>query len=57
MQIKKKDAIKMLGGNASNLAKVLGVSRQAVNQWGEYIPPLRAYQLKDLKVITKQQQQ
>ena len=31
------------------LASLLGVSPQAVNQWGGTIPQLRVYQLKALK--------
>lgn len=32
-------------GNAAKLADALNVSRQAISQWGEVVPPLRAYQL------------
>ncbi len=40
-------AVKKAGSEAA-LASLLGVSRQAVNQW-RVLPPLRAYQLKELK--------
>jgi len=36
-------------GNANRLAKLLGVSPQAVRQWGPEMPPLRVYQLRDIK--------
>lgn len=29
------------------IAVALGISRQAVNRWGDRIPPLRLYQLRD----------
>jgi hypothetical protein len=44
----KVDAVKRAGGCAA-LAKVLGINRQAVHQWGEYIPELRWYQLQTLR--------
>jgi predicted GIY-YIG superfamily endonuclease len=46
-EISVKDAASF-AGNKSELAKIFGVSRQAVTNWGEYLPPLRAYQLRDL---------
>ncbi|WP_017445775.1 Cro/CI family transcriptional regulator [Gayadomonas joobiniege] len=35
-------------GNATRLADALKVSRQAISQWGEKVPPLRAYELERL---------
>ena len=43
----KDDAIKRAGSEA-RLAALLGVTRQAVNKW-DAIPPLRLYQLRELK--------
>ena len=43
----KDEAIKRAGSEA-RLAALLGVSRQAVNKW-ESIPPLRVYQLRELR--------
>ncbi len=43
----KEDAIKRAGGQA-NLARLLGISRGAVNQWKQ-IPKGRLYQLMVLK--------
>jgi hypothetical protein len=43
----KEEAIRRAGGEAA-LARILGVTRQAVNLWTE-IPPLRMYQLKELR--------
>ena len=45
--MKKKEAIK-LAGSAYKLAKMLGVQRQAVSKWGDDVPPLRVYQLREL---------
>ncbi len=44
--IKKKDGI-AIAGSAAKLARVLGVSRAAITQWGEWMPPFRAMQLKE----------
>ena len=45
----KKQAIKR-AGSASELARILGVSRQSVNQWpGTQLPELMAYRLKDAR--------
>ncbi|NJI85524.1 Cro/CI family transcriptional regulator [Shewanella sp. Iso12] len=30
---------------ATALAKALGITKSSVSQWGEHVPPLRAYQL------------
>lgn len=46
--MKKADAI-TLAGSAAELARILGIRQQSMTDWGEYIPPLRAYQLRDLK--------
>ena len=37
-----------LFGNVANLAGALSISVQAVYQWGETVPPLRAYQISEL---------
>jgi DNA-binding transcriptional regulator YdaS (Cro superfamily) len=37
-----------LAGSASELAKLLGVSRQAISQWGENLPQQRIWQLQVL---------
>jgi len=42
--MKKIDAIEHFK-SASNLAKELGISRMAISQWGENVPPLRAFEL------------
>lgn len=44
----KKDAIK-LAGSAAELARVLGISRQAVSRWRGKLPPLQVYRLRELK--------
>ena len=43
----KNEAIRKFGG-ARALAEALGISTQAVGQWGEEIPPLRQYQIREL---------
>ena len=35
-------------GSVKKLAETLGISRAAVAQWGEIVPPLRAMQLHEL---------
>ena len=37
-----------LAGSQSELARILGIKRAAVNHW-KTIPPLRIYQLKEFK--------
>lgn len=54
--MKTKDAIKLFAdpnsvngrGGKMRLAKALHVSRQAISQWGEDVPPLRVYQIKEI---------
>lgn len=41
------DAIKYFGSRA-NLARALGISRAAVSYWGEQVPALRAYQIREI---------
>ena len=36
-------------GSAMALAKLLGITRQAISQWGDEIPQARLWQLKALK--------
>jgi len=36
-------------GSRYALSKALGLTHQAVAQWGENVPPLRAYQLKEME--------
>lgn len=36
-------------GSANALAALLGVTRQAVHAWGEKLPELRAFQLRQLR--------
>ena len=45
--MKTKDAIEQFGSVAA-LAAALGLTVQAVYQWGEDVPQLRAYQIRDL---------
>jgi transcriptional repressor of cell division inhibition gene dicB len=44
----KKEAIALFGSQ-SKLAQALGLSRQAVSKWGDDLPLLRVYQIKELK--------
>jgi DNA-binding transcriptional regulator YdaS (Cro superfamily) len=36
-------------GSAMALAKLLGITRQAISQWGDKVPQARLWQLKALK--------
>jgi hypothetical protein len=44
----KSEAIKRAGSGAE-LARLLGIKRQAVDNWPNQIPPMRVYQLKVLR--------
>lgn len=43
-----KEAIAMFGGSRRRLAEALGISVQAVAQWGDMVPKLREYQIKEM---------
>lgn len=43
----KDEAIRRFGG-ARELAYALGISTQAIAQWGNEVPPLRVYQIREL---------
>lgn len=49
-QVKLSDVMPHFNNSQSELAKALGLSRQAVNVWfkEDKIPLLRAYQIKDI---------
>jgi DNA-binding transcriptional regulator YdaS (Cro superfamily) len=42
--VAKEDAIRAVG-NAAKLARLLGLSRSSVSEWGDFLPPLQAYRL------------
>ena len=46
MSMKTQTAIQ-LAGTSAELARILGLSRAAVCQWPEDVPPLRVYQLRE----------
>lgn len=54
--MKKEEALRLFG-SASNLARVLGISRQAVGRWADDVPPLRAYQIRDALAARKDQKE
>lgn len=41
------DVIKYFG-SAAKVARAIKISRSAVCQWGEEVPPLRAYQIREV---------
>lgn len=45
--MKTEDAIRAFG-NGNRLAKALGISRASISQWGEDVPALRAYQIREI---------
>lgn len=47
-RMKKSEAIK-LAGSQSGLARLLGISPQAVSKWPDEVPQLQSYRLKELK--------
>lgn len=46
--IKTRDAIKAFPSQRQ-LALALGISAQAIQNWGEYVPTARAYMLRELR--------
>jgi DNA-binding transcriptional regulator YdaS (Cro superfamily) len=46
--MKKQQAIR-LAGSANKLAHLLGIRHQSVIGWGDMVPPLRVYQLKEMR--------
>ncbi len=44
-----KDQAIAKAGSPSKLAAILGVTKQAVSMWGQNLPPLRVYQLRERK--------
>jgi hypothetical protein len=46
--MEKKTAIR-LAGNQTKLAEILGINQAAVAQWGNDVPVMRIYQLKNLR--------
>lgn len=45
--MKKQDVIELFG-SPRDVAAALGISVQAVHRWGDTIPPLRAYQVREI---------
>lgn len=45
--MKKSTAIHLFG-SIPELARLLGITPHAIYQWGEEVPPLRAFQIKEL---------
>lgn len=45
IKISKAEAIAAFGGNASDLARALGVTPQAIYQWGDEVPEAAAMKL------------
>jgi len=54
--MKKRDAIAVFG-SASDLARALGITRQSVSDWGEDIPELRAYQIREILEQRRQEEE
>lgn len=44
-----KDEAIALFGSSAEMARALGVTPQAVSKWGEELPALRVYQIKELQ--------
>lgn len=44
----KKEAFDLIKGDYRALAEILNITPQAVHQWGEEIPLLREYQLREI---------
>lgn len=48
--MKTSEAIQLFG-SIRRVAEALGVSVQAVYAWGDLVPPLRAYQLREIATL------
>lgn len=44
----KQEATDLFDGSVRKLAEALGITEQAVHQWGDTVPPLRVYQIKEI---------
>lgn len=53
--MKTQDAIQLFG-SVRKLAEALGLSVQAIYAWGDTVPELRAYQLRDILAAREQNQ-
>lgn len=40
-----KEAVALFGGSKTKLAQALGITRQAVSNWGEVVPETRQWQI------------
>lgn len=49
-----KEVLEKLDCTVKDLAAALGITREAVYQWGQKVPPLRAYQIKELIALRKE---
>jgi len=54
--MKTDDAIAAFG-SASELARVLGITRQSVSKWSEDVPPLRVYQITEILEQRRQEEE
>ena len=54
--MKKRDAIAAFG-SASDLARALGITRQSVSSWGDDVPELRAYQIREILEQRRQEEE
>lgn len=46
--MKTSEILHYFNNSIRELANALGISREAVYQWGDDVPPLRVYQIRDL---------
>ncbi len=42
------EALQLFDNSTRKLAEALGLSVQAIYAWGDKVPPLRAYQIRDI---------
>jgi hypothetical protein len=45
------EALNHFNGSARLLGEALGITREAIYQWGERVPPLRAYQIREILAL------
>ena len=44
----KQEALALFDDSVRKLADALGITEQAVHQWGDTVPELRAYQIREI---------
>lgn len=52
--MKTNDAVRQFNNSVRDLAQSLGITSAAIYQWGDTVPPLRVYQIRDILAAREQ---